>query len=172
MTFLQPAQAAAQLFSLVVFGTMARWYVAPWLRTLERSAALVPLVWIHVFRYVALQSFSAQRDGFPISNGGVRDIVGGDVAGAIIAFATLVALRYRPRVAVPLAWLLVAETTIDTAINIRGGIHENLMGAAGGVTWLIIGFYVPLLIVSVGLIIWQLYTRRGEPVDGAAMSAE
>ena len=131
MTFLQPAQAAAQLFSLVVFGTMARWYVAPWLRTLERSAALVPLVWIHVFRYVALQSFSAQRDGFPISNGGVRDIVGGDVAGAIIAFATLVALRYRPRVAVPLAWLLVAETTIDTAINIRGGIHENLMGAAG-----------------------------------------
>lgn len=172
MTFLQPAQAAAQLFSLVVFGTMARWYVAPWLRTLERSAALVPLVWIHVFRYVALQSFSAQRDGFPISNGGVRDIVGGDVAGAIIAFATLVALRYRPRVAIPLAWLLVAETTIDTAINIRGGIHENLMGAAGGVTWLIIGFYVPLLIVSVGLIIWQLYTRRGEPVDGAAMSAE
>lgn len=172
MTFLQPAQAAAQLFSLVVFGTMARWYVAPWLRTLERSAALVPLVWIHVFRYVALQSFSAQRDGFPISNGGVRDIVGGDVAGAIIAFATLVALRYRPRVAIPLAWLLVAETTMDRAINIRGGIHENLMGAAGGVTWLIIGFYVPLLIVSVGLIIWQLYTRRGEPVDGAAMSAE
>lgn len=169
MTLLQPAQAAAQLFSLVVFGTMARWYVAPWLRTLKRGAALVPLVWIHVFRYVALQSFSAQRDGFPISDGGVIDIVGGDVAGAIIAFATLVALRNRPRLAIPLAWLLVAETTIDTTINIRGGIRENLMGAAGGVTWLIIGFYVPLLIVSLVLIIWQLYTRRGERFDGSAM---
>jgi hypothetical protein len=71
--------------------------------------------------------------------------------------------------AIPLAWLLVAETTIDTIINIRGGIRENLMGAAGGVTWLIIGFYVPLLIVSLVLIIWQLYTRRGERFDSSAM---
>ncbi len=167
MSYLQPAQAGAQLLSLIVFATMARWYVAPWLKTLGRADALVPLLWIHVFRYVALQAFSAQRDGFPISDDGLMEIVVGDLAGMAIALATLVALRYRARLAIPLTWLLVAETIFDTVTNIRGGIHENLMGAASGVTWLILGFYVPLLVVSLALIIWQLYARRGEAIDSA-----
>src|SRR2546426_11769289 len=85
MSLLQPAQAGAQLLSLIVFGTMAIWYVAPWLKTRARADALIPLLWIHVFRYVALQAFSAQRDGFPISDGGLMEIVLGDVGGVAIA---------------------------------------------------------------------------------------
>ena len=166
MNFLQPAQGGTQLLSLIVFATISKWYVVPRLKTVGRAEALVPLLWIHVFRYVALQAFSAQRDGFPISDGGLMEIVVGDVAGMVIAFSTVVALRYRARLAIPLAWLLVAETIFDTVTNIRGGIHENLMGAASGVTWLILGFYVPLLIVSLALIIWQLYSRRGESLTG------
>jgi hypothetical protein len=49
----------AQLFSLVVFACVARWYIAPWLSLQERSTALVALLWPHVFRYVAHQSYSA-----------------------------------------------------------------------------------------------------------------
>ncbi len=162
MNFLQPAQAGAQLLSLILFATLAMWYVAPRLKTLSRADALTPLLWIHVFRYVALQAFSAQKAGFPISDGGLMEIVVGDVAGAAIAFATIVALRYRARVAIPLAWLLVAETITDTFLNIRGGIHENLMGAASGVTWMILVFYVPLVVVSLAMIVWQLLARRGE----------
>jgi hypothetical protein len=168
MSFLQPAQVGAQLLSLVVFATMAKWYVAPWLNSRGRADALIPLLWIHAFRYIALQAFSAQRDGFPISDGGLMEIVVGDVAGSVIAFAAIVALRYRARLAIPLTWLLVVETATDTFLNIRGGMHENLMGAAGGVTWLILGFYVPLLMVGLGLIVWQLYTRRGEAIDSAS----
>jgi hypothetical protein len=56
----------------------------------------------------------------------------------------------------------VIETAYDTVGNIRGGMQEHLLGAAGGVTWLILGFYVPLLIVSLALIAWQLVTRRSE----------
>jgi hypothetical protein len=167
MSFLQPAQAGTQLLSLIVFGTMASWYVAPWLKTRGRADALIPLLWVHVFRYVALQAFSAQRDGFPISDGGLMEIVVGDVTGMLVALVTIVALRYRARLAIPLAWLLVAETVFDTVTNIRGGIHENLMGAASGVTWLILGFYVPLLMVSLALIIWQLFARRGEALAPA-----
>ncbi len=167
MNYLMPAQGSAQLLSLIVFGTLARWYVVPWLRTRGRADALTALLWVHVFRYMALQAFSAQRDGFPISDGGLMEIVVGDLIGMAIAFATIVLLRYRVRLAIPLAWLLVAETIYDTFLNIRGGIHEHLMGAANGVTWLILGFYVPLLIVSLVLIIWQLYSRHGETIDGS-----
>jgi hypothetical protein len=168
MSFLQPAQAGAQVLSLVVFATMARWYVAPWLNTRGRADALVPLLWVQVFRYIALQAFSAQRDGFPISDGGLMEIVVGDLFGSLIAFATIVALRYRAALAIPLAWLLVVETATDTFLNIRGGVQENLMGAAGGVTWLILGFYVPIVVVSLVMIAWQLYARRGEALEGTA----
>jgi hypothetical protein len=162
MNALMPAQAAAQFLSLFVFATLARWYVVPWLATRSRAEALAPLLWVHVFCYVALQAFSAQRDGFPISDAGLTEIVAGDLAGSAIALATLFALRHRSRAAIPLAWLLVIETAYDTVGNVRGGMQEHLLGAAGGVTWLILGFYVPLLIASLVLIAWQLVTRRGE----------
>jgi len=163
MNNLVPAQAGAQFITLFIFITLARWYVAPWLAKRERADALIALLWVHVFRYVALQIFVAQRDGFPISTHGAMEIIIGDVGGAIIAFAAIVLLRQGAFAGVVLCWLLVAETATDTFLNIRGGIEEHLMGAASGVTWMILVFFVPAIIVSVGLLAWQLVARRSEP---------
>jgi hypothetical protein len=165
MNNLVPAQAGAQLITLLIFIAVARWYVAPWLAKRERADALIALLWIHVFRYVALQIFVAQRDGFPISMHGAMEIVIGDVGGAIIAFAAIALLRQRAFAGVVLSWLLVAETTVDIFLNIRGGVEEHLMGAAGGVTWIILVFFVPAVIVSVGLLAWQLVSRRHEAIS-------
>jgi len=162
MNLLVPAQAGAQLITVLIFVALARWYVAPWLSTLKRSEALIALLWVHVFRYVALQIFVAQRDGFPISTGGALEIVVGDVGGAIVAFTAIVLLRQRAFAGVVLCWLLVTETAVDTFLNIRGGVEEHLMGAASGVTWMILVFFVPAVVVSVGLLVWQLVSRRQE----------
>ncbi len=90
------------------------------------------------------------------------EIVIGDLGGAIIAFTAIVLLRQRVFAGVILSWLLVAETATDTFLNIRGGIEEHLMGAASGVTWMILVFFVPAVVVSVGLLAWQLVSRRQE----------
>jgi hypothetical protein len=169
MNHLVPAQAGAQLVTLAIFITLARWYVAPWLAKRERADALIALLWIHVFRYVALQVFVAQRDGFPISDHGALEIVIGDVGGAIIAFTAIVLLRQRAFAGVVLCWLLVAETATDTFLNIRGGVEEHLMGAASGVTWMILVFFVPAVIVSVGLLVWQLVSRRQEALSESTL---
>jgi len=50
MNHLVPAQAGAQLVTLLVFIVIARWYVAPWLAARGRAEALIALLWIHVFR--------------------------------------------------------------------------------------------------------------------------
>jgi hypothetical protein len=164
MSILLPAQAFAQLLSVIVFAAIARWYVVPWLRNQARADALIALLWVHVFRYVALQVFSAQRDGFPISDGGAMDIMVGDLLGAILAFITIALLRHRVRFAIPLAWLLSAATVYDTISNIRGGIDEHLMGAASGVSWMVLSFFVPMVVVSTVLLVWQLAARRNEPL--------
>ena len=162
MNYLLPAQAGAQFASLLIYILIARWYVAPWLAARERAEALIALLWLHVFRYVALQIFAAQREGFPISRGGAMEIVIGDVGGAAIALAAIILLRRKSRWGVWLCWLLVAETAIDTFLNISGGVKEHLMGAATGVVWMILVFFVPAIVVSLGLMAWQLVTRRLE----------
>jgi hypothetical protein len=162
MNHLVPAQGGAQLASLAVFSAIAIWYVVPWLSRQQRASALIALLWVHVFRYVALQVFSAQRSGFPISDGGAMEIAAGDVAGAVIAFAAITLLRRQAWAGVVLCWLLVAQTVYDTVSNISGGVREQLMGAASGVTWMILVFFVPAVIVSATVLAWQLVARRGE----------
>jgi hypothetical protein len=171
MSHLAPAQASAQLLSLIVFGAIAWWHVVPWLNSRGRADALIGLLWVQAFRYVALQVFSAQGNGFPISDQGAMEIVVGDVTGAVMAFLAIALLRNRVRLAIPLTWLVVAETAYDTVTNIQGGVREHLMGAAGGVTWMILVYFVPMVVVSVVLLAWQLYARRGEALDSAARAA-
>ncbi len=165
MNMLFVSQAAAQFGSLFVYLMAAIWHVNPWLRRLTRADALTALLWLHVFRYVALQTYSAQHAGFPISDAGLTDIVLGDVGGAIIAFLAIAFLRFRSRLGVLLAWVLIAETAYDTVTNIQGGMKEHLLGAASGPTWFILAFYVPAIVVTMLLIAWQLVSRFGKPLD-------
>ena len=159
------AAGIATALNFVIFALVARWYVAPWLRTQHPAAALTPLVWVQVFRDIALQIFSAKHFGFVVS-APTRDMITyGDVAGTILALISLVALRYRSQIALPLVWILVLETVVDLLYGTVAGLHEQLFEKAFGVTWLILAFYVPILWVSLGLIVWQLYARRNEPLS-------
>jgi hypothetical protein len=72
----------------------------------------------------------------------------------ILAVIALVLLRYRPRIAVIVIWVLVAETILDLSNATIAGIRDGLFATASGVTWLILNFYVPLLWVSLALIVW------------------
>ena len=161
---LTSAAALASVLSFVTFAIMAVWYVAPWLATRPRAEALAPLLWIHTLRHIALQIFSAQKFGFAVSDGARDEIAAGDVTGMILAAIALVALNYRAPIAPLLVWLFVAETLFDLVNATIAGVREQLFASASGLTWLILTFYVPLLWVSLGLIVWQLYARRQEPL--------
>ena len=93
--------AFANVLSFVIFIMMAAWYVAPWLRTLRRAAALTPLVlvWVNAFRHVALQIYSAQHFGFGVPDGTRDHIAAGDVIGMALASAP------SPRFTTAHAWL-------------------------------------------------------------------
>jgi hypothetical protein len=156
------AAALATILNFGIFTLVAVWYVAPWLETQQRAVALAALVWVQVFRDIALQIFSAQRFGFLVSTP-TRDIIAyGDVAGTILALISLVVLRYRPRVAAFFVWILVLETVADLLYGTIAGLNEQIFEKAFGVTWIILAFYVPILWVSLVLTVWQLYSRQSE----------
>jgi hypothetical protein len=152
-----------QLASLLAFALASIWYLMPRLRNARRAQALTALLWIHVFRYVALFTVSAQHAGYPISDAAVKEIVVGDVVGAAIALFAIALLRARSRAGLAFAWLLSMETIVDFGIGIHRKIIEPPALEVGGVLWMILGFFVPAVIVSVPLLIWQLYSRRNEP---------
>jgi hypothetical protein len=163
---MDPATAAtlARGLSFVVFALMAFWYVVPWLRAQGRADALVALLWVHAFRHVALHLVSTQRSGFPISDHGRDRIMYGDVVAMLLAVAAIAALRYRSRLAIPLVWVFVAETAADV-VSIFGIVaREHLAQFVNGMSWLISSFYVPLVMVSFALIVWQLVARWGDPL--------
>jgi len=87
----------------------------------------------------------------------------------ILAVCAIIALHYRARMASLLIWALVVETTFDLVYTTILGIREQLYATASGLTFLIVTFYVPLLWVSLGLIVWQLYSRRHEPLSSAGV---
>ena len=155
----------AQTISFVAFLLIGIWYVAPWMAAHPLGQALVPMIWVHAFRNVALQLFSAvelQGAQFPTD---ARDqIAYGDLVGVLLALTALLTIRYAPTFAKPVVWLLVVVSVVDLGNALVVGIIEDLLQEAFGVSWLILAFYVPALWVSLGLIVWQLYSRRSEDI--------
>src|SRR5260370_10214955 len=78
------AAALASVLSFVVFAIMTVLYVAPWLATPQPSDALIPLLWVHAFRHVALQIYSAQQFGFAVSDGARDEIAGAGVTCRVL----------------------------------------------------------------------------------------
>ena len=146
------AALGAMTISFVAFGLAAAWYAWPWLRERPPRTGLTLLLWIHVFRYVALQIFSSVRAGFEISPELRDQIVYGDLIGAAAALLAILLLRLAPRYASPALWLFLLVTVADLANAGIGGAREGAFATASDVTWLILTFYVPLLWVSTALV--------------------
>jgi hypothetical protein len=176
MNYLALAQIGAMLTSVVVCIVLAKWYFVPWSNHVPRRDALLVLLWIHMPRYVTLILFSAQHDGYPISNRAALEAVVGDVAGAAIALAAIVSLHVLPsqhrQVGAWISWFLVVETAIDIVAGIARKAHEPLWGKASGVTWLILDFFIPALMVSIPLLVWQLIARQREPLSGSIVAPQ
>ncbi len=136
--------------SLVAYGLIGFWYVAPRLSRLPREVALVPLLWVHAFRIVGgtILAPGAVDASVPLE---FRTTIGyGDLATAVLALIALIAL---------LVWLCVAVGLADTVNAIAQSMRYSVFNYPLGVNWVIVTLYVPALLVSSLLIILQLLRR-------------
>jgi hypothetical protein len=159
---LTAAGLTATVISFAVAISAVVLVVGPWMNRQPLAVALSVALWIQVFRYVALQIFSALQFGFVVSASLANEIAWGDVAGALLALLALWLVRYRSAVARLVIWLLVIESVLDLGNATIGGIRERALETAHAVTWLNLTFYAPTLWVGVGVLVWQLVARRHE----------
>lgn len=148
--------------SLAAYALIALWYVVPRLSKKPREVALQPLVWVHAFRMIGgtVLAPGAVGAGVPLL---FQKMIGyGDLVTAFLALLALVALRARASGAIALVWLVVIAGTADTINAIIQSMRYSVFTHALGVNWVIVTIYVPALLVSSVLILWQLISS---PVD-------
>jgi hypothetical protein len=146
--------------SLVAFSLIALWHVAPRLATRSREAALVPLLWVQVFRYAPLALYApGQVD--PRIPADVAAAVGlGDLASGIVALIALVALKLRAPGAIGLVWIFSIVGIADLVFATVKAVGAEMYRFPMGWNWYILNFYVPMIVVNHVMIVRYLLLGR------------
>jgi len=150
-----------QLFaSCFVFGLVATWYVWPLLTKRSRNAALVPLLFVHVFRYVGMTLLVSYMIDPKLPKEFLSSAAYGDLLEAALALTSIYALRSNWRFAIPLVWVANIWGFADLLNGVRGVLQLNVPSFDLGSIWYIYTFYAPLVIVSHVMIFWILIDSK------------
>ena len=147
------------LVSCAIFSIVAAWYVWPSLTKLPRNAALIPLLWVHVPRYVGMTLLVTGMIDPRLPGEFLSGAAYGDLLAAALALASIFALRSNWRFAVPLVWVTNTWGFADLLNGLRGVLSLNVPSFNLSTIWYIYTFYAPLVIISHLLIFWVLLNR-------------
>jgi hypothetical protein len=147
------------LLSLGVCAAVVAWYVWPYLTKLSRDAALIPLLFVHVFRYVGMTLLVPGMVDAKLPREVLVNTAYGDLIAAALALAAIVALRNNWRIGVLMAWVFNTWGFVDLLGALRSVLQVNLPTFNLGPVWFIYTYYAPLVVVSHVLIFWILLSR-------------
>ena len=149
--------------SFIAWTVVLHRYVWPAVRDRPRGEAVRPLLILHFFRFAGLAFITAGVVSPELPAAFARPAAFGDLATAILAMLAYAALP--GRVGVGLTWLFNVVGTLDLIEAfynaIRLGIPQNpgLLGAG----YFIPTVYVPLILLTHGLIFWLLLHKGTDP---------
>ena len=134
--------------SCVVFTLVAVWYVGPLLSTLPRNLALVPLLFVHVPRYIGMTLLVTGMTDPRLPHAFLAGAAYGDLLEATLALLCILALRRNWRFAIGFVWLTNTWGFVDLLNGVRGVIQLNVPTFNLATIWYIYTFYAPLVLVS------------------------
>lgn len=146
------------LLSLVVYGLLATWYVAPALARLPLHDALIPLLVPHALRHLGLVFLVPAVVAPTLPRAFALPTAYGDLLAGLLALMAMVALRSRLALALPLAWLFNIVGSLDLLYAFYRGIPLDA-GRHMGSAWYIPTFIVPALFVTHFMIFAMLIKR-------------
>lgn len=146
--------------SLVTFALIARWHIAPRLAT-SVEGYLLPLAWVHVFRYVPLTLLVPGQVSPGVPAHTASTIAYGDLLSALAALAAVIFLTGKWRGALAVVWLFNIIGMVDLVVSTRAAIDAKLYDIPIGFNWYIVTLYVPVLLVTHAMMIYRLIRRKG-----------
>ena len=157
--------------SVFVVSLVTAWYVWPSLAKRSIHSALIPLLWVHVPRYVGMTLLVPGMVDPKMPREFLSSAAYGDLLEAALALASIFALRRNWRSAVPLVWVANTWGFVDLLNGVRGVLQLNVPSFNLSTAWYIYTFYAPLVVVSHLMIFWVLIKQRSWN-DAVADSAD
>ena len=148
------------LFSFVVFGLLAWWYVWPRLRSLERNTAFAALTFVHALRPIGATVLVTSVAGTALPRDFAEAVAYGDLATSVLAVVTLLALRARLGFAIVLVWLTNIVGFADLVNALIGGVRYDIARLGMGSFWYVVTILVPILWIAHVLAFALLFRRR------------
>ncbi len=141
--------------SLVVWGLIAKWLLAPWLEKKSPHQALFYLTLPHAFRYMGMVFLVPGIVAQPLPSAFATPAAYGDLATGLLALLALIALRSGWAWTLALVWLFNIVGTVDLLNAVR---QQNVVPDLGA-AWYIPTLFVPLLLVTHFMIFARLLRR-------------
>lgn len=147
------------LLSLIGYGLIAKWYVAPRLAALPLHDALIPLLLPHAFRHLGMVFLVPAVVAPTLTPAFALPAAYGDLLAGILALLTTLSLRARWAPAITLTWVANSVGTLDLLYAFYQGVSRGV-GPHLGSAWYIPTFLVPILYVTHFMIFATLIKRR------------
>jgi hypothetical protein len=151
--------ALQSTLSLVAFALLARWIVAPRLSKASIEAYLLPLAWVHVFRYTPMTLLVPGQVSPTLPAATAATIAYGDLVSALAALATVIFLKRRWKGALAVAWILNVVGIADIVVSTGAAIGARMYDIPIGFNWYIVNFYVPALVVTHAMMVARLIRK-------------
>ena len=136
------------VLSFVVYGLIARWYVAPWLARFPFHEAFIPLLLVHALRHLGVTILVPTVTSPDLPRAWAAQVAYGDLLAALIALLSILALRARASFAVALVWIFNLEGTLDLVNALYQGLRLGATEFEVGSFWYVPTFIVPALFVT------------------------
>ncbi len=135
--------------------------MAPWLADKPTDKALIPLIIPHTLRQLGLTFLVSGVVAEPLPSFFANTAAYGDLVSGLLAILSLIVLRARWGFGLALVWLFNIVGTVDLLNALRQAEAVPYLGG----TWYIPTFFVPILLVTHGLIFIRLFQELGHSLS-------
>jgi hypothetical protein len=133
-------------FSFVAWGIVAKQYLWPKLRPLQRASALRPILILHSFRFEGLAFLVPGVVSPDLPSAFAHSAAYGDIVAAMLALLSLASLSRRAGVGI--AWVFNLWGSADLLSAFYHANNAGLVPGQLGVTYFIPTLFVPLLLIT------------------------
>jgi len=144
-------------FSFIAWGIVAATYIWPQLRGRSRAEAMRPLLLLHSFRFVGLSFLVPGVVSPDLPAAWAGPAAYGDLIAAILALLSLAGLK--SRLGMPLVWVFNVWGSADLLYAFYRANRLSLDPGQLGAGYFIVTVFVPLLLITHGLLFRLLLSR-------------
>ena len=147
-------------FSFTAWGIVAKQYIWPKLRLLQRDEALRPILILHCFRFEGLAFLVPGVVSPDLPSAFAHSAAYGDIIAATLALLSLASLSRGPGTVI--AWIFNLWGSADLLNAFYHANNAGLVPGQLGVTYFIPTLVVPLLLITHGLAFRILLQHQSE----------